>query len=189
METTAEQNERLIADFNDRRNVSHFNLFFHNCADFLRNVPDIYFPHAIHRNFIADLGMTTPKQVARSLVKYGKRHGTAYVGVYDPAGAGQREAKSSGGWGGRVADQEQEIPDPAGGVAARGRGVDGGGYFAEGRIAAAEGCNDLRGRGPRSGRGVPGGAGCGSAGEAVAGAVTSSWLRSCSQATCSSCEP
>jgi hypothetical protein len=31
-------------------------------------------PHAIHRNFIADIGLMTPKQVARSLVKYGKRN-------------------------------------------------------------------------------------------------------------------
>ncbi len=54
--------------------MRHFNLFFHNCADFSRAVLDIYLPHAIHRNFIADVGLTTPKQVARSLVKYGKDH-------------------------------------------------------------------------------------------------------------------
>jgi hypothetical protein len=74
VETTSEQDEHLIAHFNDRRNVGHFNLFFHNCADFSRVVLDIYFPHAVHRNVVADFGMTTPKQVARSLVKYGKRH-------------------------------------------------------------------------------------------------------------------
>jgi hypothetical protein len=74
VETTAEQDERLIAYFNDRRNVGHFNLFFHNCADFSRVVLDIYFPHSIHRNFVADLGVMTPKQAARSLVKFGKKH-------------------------------------------------------------------------------------------------------------------
>jgi hypothetical protein len=74
VETTAEQDERLIAYFNDRRNVGHFNLFFHNCADFSRVVLDIYFPHAIHRNFVADLGVMTPKQAARSLVRFGKKH-------------------------------------------------------------------------------------------------------------------
>jgi len=72
--STTEQDERFIAIFNDRRNVGHFNLFFHNCADFSRVVLDIYLPHAVHRNFIADVGLTTPKQVARSLVKYGKLH-------------------------------------------------------------------------------------------------------------------
>ena len=74
VDTTAEQDERFIAIFNDRRNVGHFNLLFHNCADFSRVVLDIYLPHAIHRNFIADVGLMTPKQVARSLVKYGKSH-------------------------------------------------------------------------------------------------------------------
>lgn len=74
IETTAEQDERFIDIFNDRRNVGHFNALFHNCADFSRVVLDIYFPHSIHRNFIADLGITTPKQVARSLVKYGRKH-------------------------------------------------------------------------------------------------------------------
>jgi hypothetical protein len=72
--STEEQDGRFIAIFNDRRDVSHFNLFFHNCADFSRVVLDIYLPHAIHRNFIADVGLTTPKQVARSLVKYSKEH-------------------------------------------------------------------------------------------------------------------
>ena len=72
--STQEEDERFIALFNDRRNVGHFNLFFHNCADFSRVVLDIYLPHAIHRNFIADAGLMTPKQVAKSLVKYGKKH-------------------------------------------------------------------------------------------------------------------
>jgi hypothetical protein len=74
VDSTAEQDQRFIAIFNDRRNDAHFNLLFHNCADFSRAVLDIYLPHAVHRNFIADVGLTTPKQVARSLVKYGKDH-------------------------------------------------------------------------------------------------------------------
>ena len=64
----------LLRYVNDKKNVGHFNLFFHNCADFSRVVLDIYLPHAIHRNFIADVGLMTPKQAARSLVKYGKKH-------------------------------------------------------------------------------------------------------------------
>jgi hypothetical protein len=74
VKSTTEQDERFIAIFNDKRNVGHFNLLFHNCADFSRVVLDMYLPHAIHRNFIADVGLMTPKQVARSLVKYGKQH-------------------------------------------------------------------------------------------------------------------
>lgn len=74
VESTAEQDERFIALFNDRKNKGHFNLFFHNCADFSRTVLDVYLPNAIHRSFVADLGLTTPKQVAKSLVKYGRKH-------------------------------------------------------------------------------------------------------------------
>ncbi len=74
VESTQEQDERFVAYVNDKRNVGHFNLLFHNCADFSRVVLDIYFPHAVHRNFLADAGLMTPKQVARSLVKYGKEH-------------------------------------------------------------------------------------------------------------------
>ena len=74
IETTQQEDERFIAKFNDTRNVSHFNLFFHNCADFSRNVLNMYYPHAVRRNFLVDLGMTTPKQVARSMTKFAKRH-------------------------------------------------------------------------------------------------------------------
>jgi hypothetical protein len=74
VKSSTEQDERFIAIFNDKKNVGHFNLLFHNCADFSRVVLDTYLPHAIHRNFIADVGLMTPKQVAKSLVKYGKKH-------------------------------------------------------------------------------------------------------------------
>ncbi|HEX3661636.1 MAG TPA: hypothetical protein VHU89_09410 [Acidobacteriaceae bacterium] len=72
--TTPEQDAALIRRFNRRKNVSHFNLFFHNCADFSEMVLNFYYPHAVHRNFIADVGMMTPKQAAKSLVKYSRRH-------------------------------------------------------------------------------------------------------------------
>jgi hypothetical protein len=74
IQTTAEQDERFIDKFNDSPNVSHFNLLFHNCADFSRTLLNVYYPRSIHRNFFVDLGITTPKQVARSLTKYADRH-------------------------------------------------------------------------------------------------------------------
>jgi hypothetical protein len=82
IDSTAEEDQRFIAIFNDRKNVGHFNLFFHNCADFSRVVIDTYMPHAIHRNFIADVGLMTPKQVARSLVRYGKEHPEANMTAF-----------------------------------------------------------------------------------------------------------
>jgi hypothetical protein len=74
VQTTAEEDERFMAKFNDSPNVSHFNLLFHNCADFSRTLLNVYYPHGVHRNFFVDLGITTPKQVARSLTNYAKEH-------------------------------------------------------------------------------------------------------------------
>lgn len=72
--TTTEQDDALIRQFNHRRNLSHFNLFFNNCANFSEKILNFYYPHSIHRNFIADAGMMTPKQAAKSLVKYNRDH-------------------------------------------------------------------------------------------------------------------
>jgi len=74
LETRPEQDDALIALLNDRANRSHFNLFFNNCANFSEKILNFYFPHSIHRNFIADVGLMTPKQAAHSLEKYAKRH-------------------------------------------------------------------------------------------------------------------
>ena len=73
-ETTPEEDARFIARYNDHKNISHFNLFFRNCADFSRTALNTYFPHAVRRNYLADFGLTTPKQVARSLEKYAKKN-------------------------------------------------------------------------------------------------------------------
>jgi hypothetical protein len=82
VDSTPEQDQTFIDLFNDRRNKGHFNLFFHNCADFSRVVLDDYLPHAIHRNFIADAGLMTPKQVARSLVAYGNKHPEVHMTAF-----------------------------------------------------------------------------------------------------------
>jgi len=74
IETTEQQDDDFIQTFNSRINETHFNLLFHNCADFVRQAVDFYYPHAIHRSFIADAGIMTPKQAAKSLVGYSKRH-------------------------------------------------------------------------------------------------------------------
>lgn len=72
--TTQRQDMAFIRRFNHRRNISHFNLFFNNCANFTQKVVNFYYPHAIRRNFIADAGMMTPKQAAKSLVAYSRHH-------------------------------------------------------------------------------------------------------------------
>jgi len=72
--TTPKQDARLIAMFNDRRNVQHYNGAFRNCADFARTTINFLYPHAIRRNFVADFGLTTPKSVARALSHYASKH-------------------------------------------------------------------------------------------------------------------
>jgi hypothetical protein len=74
IETTEAQDHRLLEKLNSGKNRSHFNLFLHNCADFSRSVINTYYPHATHRSLFADQGITTPKQIAKSLVSYSKRH-------------------------------------------------------------------------------------------------------------------
>jgi hypothetical protein len=72
--TTAEQDAQLIASFNDRRNVERYNGMFRNCADFSRETINRLYPHAVRRNYVADLGMTSPKSVARSLSHHARKH-------------------------------------------------------------------------------------------------------------------
>jgi hypothetical protein len=72
--TTRRQDLAFIRRFNHRRNISHFNLLFNNCANFTQKVVNFYYPHAIRRNFVADIGIMTPKQAARSLVRYSRHH-------------------------------------------------------------------------------------------------------------------
>jgi len=74
LKSTAEQDEKLIALFNDRRNKQRYNGAFRNCADFARVTINRFYPYAIKRNFLADLGITTPKQVGHALSHYGNRH-------------------------------------------------------------------------------------------------------------------
>jgi hypothetical protein len=74
IETTADQDAQLIRELNSSENKTDFHLLFHNCADFARQVIDFYYPHAVHRSVVSDVGIMTPKQAANSLVRFGKRH-------------------------------------------------------------------------------------------------------------------
>jgi hypothetical protein len=74
IETSAEQDDGLIRELNSRTNRSHFNLLVHNCADFAKGVINFYYPETLHRNLIADVGITTPKQISKLLVKFSKHH-------------------------------------------------------------------------------------------------------------------
>jgi len=74
IETTEAQDEDLISVLNSRKNKRHFDLFFNNCADFSRNILNLYYDGAIRRNYIGDAGITTPQQIVKSLISYAKHH-------------------------------------------------------------------------------------------------------------------
>lgn len=40
----------------------------------MRHAIDFYYPRAVHRSLVADVGIMTPKQAARCLVRYSGRH-------------------------------------------------------------------------------------------------------------------
>jgi hypothetical protein len=74
IETTPEQDAALIRTLNSSANRSHFHLAWRNCADFAKDVLNFYYPRALHRSVVADVGMTTPKQIAQTLIRYTERH-------------------------------------------------------------------------------------------------------------------
>ncbi|MGA9802800.1 MAG: hypothetical protein WBQ46_06085 [Terriglobales bacterium] len=74
IETSPDQDALLIAKFNNQPNRERYNFVKRNCADFVREVVDFYYPHALHRSLIGDLGVTTPKQIAKMMARYSRHH-------------------------------------------------------------------------------------------------------------------
>lgn len=72
--TTPEQDDRLIAWLNSEENDEAYALLNRNCADFVKQIVNFYYPRAVHRSVIADLGVMTPKQAAKTLVHSAKHH-------------------------------------------------------------------------------------------------------------------
>jgi hypothetical protein len=74
IETSPEQDAALIRAYNSSPNRSHYHGVSRNCADFVKDVINLYYPKALHRSVVADVGITTPKQLARTLVRYSGHH-------------------------------------------------------------------------------------------------------------------
>jgi hypothetical protein len=74
IETTPEQDDAFIAWLNSRPNRATYQFISRNCADFVREVVDFYYPKSVSRGTVADLFVSTPKHAAKSLVRYSKRH-------------------------------------------------------------------------------------------------------------------
>ena len=74
IETSEAQDQAFIRAYNASANRSHFRTVSRNCADFAKDVINFYYPRALHRSVVADVGITTPKQMAKMAVKYSSRH-------------------------------------------------------------------------------------------------------------------
>ena len=72
--TRPEQDDELIRVLNSSLNQEAYKLLNRNCADFVKQLINFYYPKAIHRSVIADLGVMTPKQAAKTLVHTAKHH-------------------------------------------------------------------------------------------------------------------
>jgi hypothetical protein len=72
--TTPERDATLIQWLNSAPNNSHFRTVSRNCADFAKDIINFYYPHALHRSIVADIGISTPKQMAKRLAKFTTRH-------------------------------------------------------------------------------------------------------------------
>jgi hypothetical protein len=73
IKTTPEQDALAVRTLNGRPNRSEWNWALHNCADFVQDLVNLYYPGAMKTSAIGDLGLTTPKQIVKSLVKYAER--------------------------------------------------------------------------------------------------------------------
>ena len=74
IETTRKRDLALIKKLNSSANVSHFHTVSRNCADFVKDIINFYYPKALHRSVFADVGITTPKQMAKTMTKFSARH-------------------------------------------------------------------------------------------------------------------
>jgi hypothetical protein len=73
IETGEAADNALIEYLNSHPNKKRFNILFRNCADFSKDIINFYYPKAVRRSILADAGITTPKQIAKSLVQFSER--------------------------------------------------------------------------------------------------------------------
>jgi hypothetical protein len=74
VETSPQRDLDFIRVYNSSQNRSHFRTVSSNCADFAKDVINFYYPKALRRSVTADVGISTPKQMAQRMMKLSKRH-------------------------------------------------------------------------------------------------------------------
>jgi hypothetical protein len=81
--TSPEQDDAFIARMNADMNKSHFNLVFHNCANFTGGILNFYFPHTFRRLGLPDAWIVTPRQISYTLVRYARKHPETHLTVLE----------------------------------------------------------------------------------------------------------
>jgi hypothetical protein len=81
--TTVEQDERFVAEMNARVNHRRYHVISANCANFVADIVNMYYPKAVRPNRVADWGIVTPKHLARSMVALPKKHPEARLRVLE----------------------------------------------------------------------------------------------------------
>jgi len=74
IETTEKQDDALIEWLNSRANRAAYHVLSRNCADFVRDVLNFYYPKSMPRGSLPDLWVSTPKHDAKALVRYSHHH-------------------------------------------------------------------------------------------------------------------
>lgn len=64
IETSPEQDQALIRKFNSLPNRSHFHMLTRNCADFVKDVINLYQPRALRARLQSELQKSSPGKVA-----------------------------------------------------------------------------------------------------------------------------
>ena len=81
--TTAEQDQRFVEMMNDSPNRRIYRLHNVNCADFVKDAVNFFYPGLVKVDHIADFDLMTPKQVARNIYNYGETHSEAELKVFE----------------------------------------------------------------------------------------------------------
>ena len=81
--TTREQDKRFVEHMNDMANLHTYHLHRVNCADFVADAVNFYYPGTVRENKVPDFHLMTPKQVAHSVERYGQMHPEAGLQVFE----------------------------------------------------------------------------------------------------------
>ncbi len=82
LESTQAQDDAFIEHYNAAPNHVEYQVVTRNCADFVRDILNFYYPNSVSRNFISDLSVSTPKHVARSFAHYSAHHAELHFAAF-----------------------------------------------------------------------------------------------------------